>query len=278
MKIFDRNTNSEIFPRSASHTTGEDRVFDCLARSGTNVISDIIFGYTSRGTIRGIYMRNIKFERCIFNKVLFGNLTNCTFEECEFNNCIFQDLHNISMFCCNGHSTSMFNRTTFSGVCQFSDCYEFEIRDVAFSGQESFTNCPELEVVEKEAKERAIRDQKLRESLKYGYKIVYAPVLVKLSFPEEAQVVNLNEQKSRASIAKVESIQLLNEFGGEGVTNNFQGTKCDYKVGELVYPDKFDPNPNIDCSYGIHFCKDIADLPFITGVDPKNLQHLKIPT
>ena len=87
-------------------------------------------------------------------------------------------------------------------------------------------------------------EKELRAKLKYGYKVVFAPVLVKLSFPDDAELVNLKSSKSRANKAFVESVTMLKNFEGEGVTNYSYSDILNYKVGEVVYPDKFDNNTN----------------------------------
>lgn len=101
--------------------------------------------------------------------------------------------------------------------------------------------------------ERLVKE--FRESKKYGYKIVEARFLVKLSFPEDAELVNVNEDKSRADKAFVESVKLLKEFDGGGVTN-YDYSIANYRVGEEIYPDYFDDDVNNKCGHGIHFCVD----------------------
>ena len=76
--------------------------------------------------------------------------------------------------------------------------------------------------------------------------------IVKLEIPEDAKRSSATSNKCRASKAMVLEIQ------------NLDGTKADvteiisercwiYKVGEMVYPDKWDDNRWNECSNGIHF-------------------------
>lgn len=36
-------------------------------------------------------------------------------------------------------------------------------------------------------------------------------------------------------------------------SNGTHGEKINYRIGEIVKPDSYDPNPLEECSHGIHF-------------------------
>jgi hypothetical protein len=93
--------------------------------------------------------------------------------------------------------------------------------------------------------------------------------IVKMVVPPEAKTVMpihstyfQTYRKHRTNMARVIDLQFALydkeiplEWGAvkrclSGVHN---GTKLVYTVGEMVYPDSFDPNPNDDCSNGIHY-------------------------
>ena len=75
-----------------------------------------------------------------------------------------------------------------------------------------------------------------------GWKKLTCGVICKLLIPTDAlRVGGLTGRKCRASFARV--------LEGPGISSR-NGI---YEVGKLVYPDKYDPDPRIECSNGIHF-------------------------
>ena len=77
--------------------------------------------------------------------------------------------------------------------------------------------------------------------------------LVKLEIPEDARRCSATSQKCRCDKAKVLAIT---DIDGENpiqsiFNNSFSGAT--YKVGEMVYPDRFDEDRWNECSNGIHF-------------------------
>jgi hypothetical protein len=101
-----------------------------------------------------------------------------------------------------------------------------------------------------------------------GYLIVWKQglrnTLIKLAIPIEAKrTANLKNRKCRAEFADVLEIFDQND-------NNIQETKnwnidyeLIYKVGERIYPDKYDDDIRLDCTSGIHF--------FLTKQEAQNL-------
>lgn len=76
--------------------------------------------------------------------------------------------------------------------------------------------------------------------------------IVKLEIPADAKRSSATTNKCRASWAKVLEIQ--NEDGTKAAVTEAKSI-CDgiYKVGEMIYPDKWDDNRWHECSHGIHF-------------------------
>ena len=77
--------------------------------------------------------------------------------------------------------------------------------------------------------------------------------LIKLEIPEDAKRCSATTNKCRCDKAKVLSITSIES--GEEIQElcNYKYSACVYKVGEMVYPDKFDDNRWNECSNGIHF-------------------------
>jgi hypothetical protein len=77
-------------------------------------------------------------------------------------------------------------------------------------------------------------------------------VLVKLLIPEDAErTSSIVGRKCRASKAMV--LAIWDKDGNEvkealGLYNGYR-----YTVGKEVIPDKYDPDPRVECSNGIHF-------------------------
>jgi len=91
-----------------------------------------------------------------------------------------------------------------------------------------------------------------KKAFEYAGHIKKRTMIVKLEIPEDAERSSAMTNKCRASKARVLEIQ------------NKDGTKADitevksprgttYKLGEMVYPDRWDNNRWNECSYGIHF-------------------------
>ena len=75
-----------------------------------------------------------------------------------------------------------------------------------------------------------------------GFKKLSDGSVATLLIPADAKRVNAySSRKCRAEFVHV--------LSGSGAEN--RGVA--YKTGTLVYPDKFDPDPRIECSHGIHF-------------------------
>ena len=78
--------------------------------------------------------------------------------------------------------------------------------------------------------------------------------LIKLEIPEDAKRSSATSRKCRCDKAKVLDVtNLTTNKPITEVTNITYSPHITYKVGEMVYPDKFDDNRWNECSNGIHF-------------------------
>ena len=78
--------------------------------------------------------------------------------------------------------------------------------------------------------------------------------IIKLRIPSKAKRCSATTNKCRCEYAKVLKIQNLDGSKAavnEVFNNNYAG--CTYRIGEIIYPDKFDPYRWNECSNGIHF-------------------------
>lgn len=94
-----------------------------------------------------------------------------------------------------------------------------------------------------------------------GYKKVYiyfetyrGKFIVTLKIPEDAKRIQANNSnKCRSDKALVLSIERISDNHHVlEITNNLK-KKCRYEVGQMVYADSFDDNPDKICTHGIHF-------------------------
>lgn len=77
--------------------------------------------------------------------------------------------------------------------------------------------------------------------------------IIKLFIPEDAKRSSATTNKCRCDKAKVLEITNLEANKHIDEVINYNYARCVYKVGKMVYPDKFDDNRWIECSHGIHF-------------------------
>ena len=91
-------------------------------------------------------------------------------------------------------------------------------------------------------------------------------VLIKLEIPEDAKRSSATTNKCRCEKAKVLGFYDLNstELNIDKIINYVFHT-CEYRKGEMVYPDYFDENRWNEYSHGIHF--------FINKQDAINYGH-----
>ena len=76
--------------------------------------------------------------------------------------------------------------------------------------------------------------------------------IVKLEIPEDANRSSATTRKCRADKAKVLEIQ--NMDGSKAEVEEVRSERGGvYKVGEIIYPDKWDDCRWNECSHGIHF-------------------------
>ena len=78
--------------------------------------------------------------------------------------------------------------------------------------------------------------------------------LIKLLIPEDAKRCSATTYKCRCDKAQVLAITSLDErLSFDSVINVAYTPNIKYKVGEMVFPDKFDEDRWNECSNGIHF-------------------------
>ena len=78
--------------------------------------------------------------------------------------------------------------------------------------------------------------------------------LIKLLIPEDAKRCSATTYKCRCDKAQVLAITSIDEKSVfDSVINVEYTPNIEYKVGEMVYPDKFDDDRWNECSNGIHF-------------------------
>lgn len=84
-------------------------------------------------------------------------------------------------------------------------------------------------------------------------------VYVKLLIPTDAKLIQTTDDKWRASKAYVASITSKSGFKFKKCESFVHDKHATYIVGQMVYPDAFDPYPENVCSYGIHCHKRKAE-------------------
>ena len=78
--------------------------------------------------------------------------------------------------------------------------------------------------------------------------------LIKLEIPPNAKRHNaLGGRKCRAEFVKVLDIRNSKGHKVKECRNGTHGERILYRIGEIVKPDSYDPNPLQECSNGIHF-------------------------
>ena len=81
-----------------------------------------------------------------------------------------------------------------------------------------------------------------------GWKKCNDDVIVKLRIPAEAKRSHAFGRKCRA-----EYVEVLEVIGAEVGITSAHGPETQYRVGEIVRPDSFDPDWRNECAPGIHF-------------------------
>lgn len=167
-----------------------------------------------------------------------GNYRGCRFEDCNFSFTIFvrYNFSNAEFIRCNFHG-ARFSNCNFRGTrlydCNFRDALFENIKTNESTRMGIPMTCPDTGSF-------------------IGWK-AGRNYIIKLEIPEDAERSSSNSRKCRCSKAKVLEIQSLTDetiLHGEDVS--FRGGLI-YRVGEMVYPDEWDPNRWNECSHGIHF-------------------------
>lgn len=169
-----------------------------------------------------------------------GNYCDWYFDDCNFSFTIFVrcNFSNANFVGCNFHG-ARFSNCNFRGTRSYDDC---NFRDALFDNIETNEStrmgipmtCPDTGSF-------------------IGWK-AGRNYIIKLGIPEDAERSSSNSRKCRCSKAKVLNIQSLTDetiLHDEDVSYRVGGLI--YRVGEMVYPDEWDPNRWNECSHGIHF-------------------------
>lgn len=90
---------------------------------------------------------------------------------------------------------------------------------------------------------------------KQAYSRTVEEVVLELEIPEDAKRISTySSRKCRASKAIVLAVYKKN---GKRSNIKYLHSQHDanftYQKGQTIIPDKFDPDPRVECSYGIHF-------------------------
>ncbi len=98
----------------------------------------------------------------------------------------------------------------------------------------------------------------------YGYKKGFNKSIILLFIPEDAKRSSATTRKCRASKARVEKI--WDAQGNEiDLAYSIHDLNFVYKLGEWVYPDKWEEDRWNECSNGIHF--------FMTRIEAENYRE-----
>lgn len=215
--------SGDISPELKGHIYGPTREFYNL-----NIIGDVPLG----NYYRFLEKDNYHFECC--------RLVNCSFINCDldivFNHC---ELRNVIFNHCKLY-TSLFYRCNLSQVdfhtARMDDCcfMRNDIYGVMFpQGYHIPMVCPETGSF-------------------IGWKKGGSGEIICLEIPADAKRSSANDRKCRCDKAKVVSI--TDKDGNEKETaNGWINPEFIYKVGEMVYSDKWGKNRWVECSNGIHF-------------------------
>ena len=170
-----------------------------------------------------IELINVRFIHCDFNAVFnFCELTNVIFDNCRlccslFHYCLFRVVNFSNSYVCN---------------CCFVNNY-FGFDNIFPSDFHIPMACPETGSF-------------------IGWKKGGSGEIICLEIPADAKRSSANNRKCRCDKAKVVSI--TDKDGNEKETaNGWINPEFIYKVGEMVYSDKWDKNRWVECSNGIHF-------------------------
>ena len=224
------------------------------------------------------YCKNSVFDGAtIENSNLFNsNFTNSNFRSVSFKNTVA----NYTQFLYCDFLNGSFYKIDFIGAdftdaiinkCEFN---KYNLKSVIinyvsmFGCSVSFTNLENVKFVDTSIKYVSFKNN---QNMPYasmscpsdgsfiGWKKVDNRYLIKLQIPEDAKRSSATYFKCRCDKALVLEITDLknNDKSIKNITNtkayNCYGSKVNYIVGEMVYPDSFDDNRWNECSNGIHF-------------------------
>lgn len=222
-QLYNKSVINKTIKVNEKNKEFKDIVSSCM------VISDSIFDACSftHATRFNCVLVNVKFINCKFD---FSSFVMCTFKDVTFVRCKFTNSKFLD---------SIFDNVYLSGISRdmLIDCKFDETLKLNGSLVVPYLKCPES---------GSFIGYKKCIS-KNGKKIL----IVKLLIPEDAKRTSSYESKCRASYVKVLEIKGLDGTSSTEAYSAFDETE--YKVGEYVYPDKYDDSCIKVCTNGIHF-------------------------
>lgn len=187
------------------------------------------------------------FHDCDLTDLDLSNITfyYCNFSYCDLTTCRFMnDVHfnSCRLTCCNLNK----NFRGISFLCCSLDEANLKGLDVS-----SIHSCSLLKT--------KFSKSDLPEGDLIGYKKLSEGKIAKLLIPASSLRFGRSNEKSRAQYAIVQQIYIPKGLYGNSRKKVFKtgfsiyNSLFCYKTGEVVFPDWFDPVPQIECSGGIHF-------------------------
>lgn len=195
----------------------------------------------------GICFINCTFENCVFYKEsIFASFTYCVFR-----NCTFPD----------GFKSAFHSATSFFG-CDYDDGFlESLSKEMACPSSGEFVGW-----------KKAYLCHRVSNGFNFAY-LIQREVIVKLLVPEDSKRSSALSNKCRCEKAKVLEIQDIDgvkidipedcfvvsmyEFKPSiqhlVLFDSMNKVQTQYIPGKMVYPNKFDPDPLVECGGGIHF-------------------------
>lgn len=242
----------------------EELIFDktiSLDSALTKLESDISNIQFGGKILQFAKLKNKCFNECIFIKINFVACYNCSFNNCILLNCNISNLNDTNFKYCTFTNSSI--GENLENKISFNNCKgKLELNWVRPQLNLSLIieKCPQLkqlkETTEKQLEVLVNKEKFKKEffnNLQYGYKLVWQPYLIKLSFLNESKFKFEGPNVIATNVAKVESVTPIKPNNFDGVINFNFDKITEYKINNLVKADNF-------INYGIYFCKNINDL------------------
>lgn len=177
--------------------------------------------------------------------VLYSRLANSDLCQANLKNTIFSrcDLSYVDF--CEADLSGVWLKTSNISNADFQHAYNVPYIPIACPSDGSFIAWKKV-VDQKQCQETYMEHESIIDKLSSN-----DAYLIKLEIPEDAKRSSATTNKCRCDKAKVLKITHLKT--GETIEEVTTFNDCVYKVGEMIYPDRFDDNRWNECSNGIHF-------------------------